>query len=125
MRVVGSFSHKLRTGASKFLENDNVTLHLEYEDGSRCMIDYIAVGSRELPKEYMEVHFDEKSLVMTDYKSLSGHGVRAKLATRISEKGQLEELVAVHAALTAPMPTWPIEWWDLVQTTEISLGLAY
>ena len=69
----------------------------------------------------MEVHFDGKSIVLDDYKSLKGYGVRLKeISTNVSQKGQLEELEALFGALKGSKKDWPIELWDMVQTTEIS-----
>jgi len=45
---------------------------LEYEDSSVASLDYFAVGSKELPKEWLEVPFDEKSIIVDDYKSIKG-----------------------------------------------------
>ena len=51
---------------------------MKYEDGSVASIFYFANGSKELPKEYMEIHFDGSSIVMDDYKSLKAFGVDVK-----------------------------------------------
>ena len=68
----------------------------------------------------MEIHFDGKSIVLDDYKSLKGYGVGVKeISTNVSQKGQLEELEALFETLKKGK-SWPIELWDMVQTTEIS-----
>jgi len=68
----------------------------------------------------MEVHFDEKTIVLDDYKSLKGYGVKIKeISTKTSEKGHLEELEALYEGLRTGK--WPIELWDMVQTTEVSI----
>ena len=83
-------------------------------------IEYFANGSKELSKEFMEIHFDGKSIVLDDYKSLKGYGVGLKeISTNVSQKGQLEELEALFETLKKGK-SWPIELWDMVQTTEIS-----
>ncbi|MCP4551221.1 MAG: oxidoreductase, partial [Bacteroidetes bacterium] len=104
-----------------FSGSDNKSIVLKYKDGSVCTIEYFAVGSKKFPKEYMEVHFDEKTITMDDYKQLKGYGVNLReLKSSTSQKGQKEELVALHKALTEKNSSWPIEFWDMVQTTEIS-----
>ncbi len=108
----------------KFIDSDNKSIVLKYKDGSVCSIGYFSVGSRQLSKEYMEVHFDEKSIVMDDYKSLKGFGIKVKeINSSFSEKGQLQELEFLHKSLTGQSQNWPIELWDLLQTTEISLAI--
>jgi len=90
-------------------------------DGSVCTIHYFAVGSKKYPKEFMEVHFDEKTIIMEDYKKLTGFGVKVPtLGGSISKKGQLEELAALYDTLSGKTDKWPIELWDMVQTTEAS-----
>ncbi len=111
----------LNPKTSHFSESDNKATILKYKDGSVCTIEYFAVGSKKFPKEYMEVHFDEKTIVMDDYKQLKGYGVNLKeLKSSTSQKGQKEELVALYKALKTKKSEWPIEFWDMVQTTEIS-----
>ena len=71
---------------------DNKVIILKYKDGSIATIEYFAVGNKNFPKEYMEVHFDEKTIVMNDYKSLLGYGLKMKeLSSVKSEKGHFEE----------------------------------
>lgn len=102
----------------KFSQQDNVSILLKYEDGSVCNIQYFACGSKQVSKEYMEVHFDEKTIVMDDYKSLKGYGVKVKeINLNRSDKGQKEELVALYQAIKGKS-SWPIELWDMLQTTE-------
>jgi predicted dehydrogenase len=102
--------------------SDNKTITLKYADGSLATIEYFASGSKDLPKEYLEVHFDQKTIVMEDYRSLNGYGVNMKsLKNSTSEKGHLEELEALASALSGETKTWPIELWDIVQTTHASI----
>ncbi|MFC1770873.1 bi-domain-containing oxidoreductase [Candidatus Margulisiibacteriota bacterium] len=99
--------------------DDNKSLILKYQDGSVAIIDYFSCGSKELSKEYLEVHFDQKSIVMDDYKSLKGYGIKVKeIKDNISQKGHLEELEKLYDTLTGKTDVWPIEFWDLAQTTE-------
>ncbi|MCP4971780.1 MAG: oxidoreductase, partial [Arcobacter sp.] len=82
-------------------------------------ISYFATGSKSLAKEYMEVHFDEKSIILDDYKLIKGYGFNLKeIKSRKSDKGHLEELEKLHSSLTKPNSEWPIPLWDLIQTTE-------
>ena len=72
------------------------SLHcLEYEDGSVASLNYFAVGSKELPKEWLEVHFDEKSIIMDDYKSIKGCGVKQG-KTREEAKNNLLEVIQIQ-----------------------------
>jgi len=102
--------------------SDNLALFLEYEDGSIATLNYFSVGSTLLPKEMMEIHFDEKSIIIDDYKSIKGYGINvAGLKSPISDKGHLEELEILSDYLNGLRETWPIDLWDMFQTTELTL----
>lgn len=105
--------------------SDNKSIILKYKDGSIAVIDYFSVGSSRFPKEFLEVHFDQKTMVLDDYKTLKGYDMKVKeLKTATSQKGQLEELVRLYDTLIGKNKSWPIEFWDLIQTTEVSFKIA-
>jgi len=100
---------------------DNKKIILKFEDGSLASIDYFAIGNKGLAKEMLEVHFDMKSIVMQDFKSIEGYGVKVKnITSKLSKKGQYEEMNAIHDALFNTKK-WPIPLDDLIQTTKVSL----
>ncbi|MCX5713462.1 MAG: Gfo/Idh/MocA family oxidoreductase [Candidatus Omnitrophica bacterium] len=105
--------------------DDNKVIVLSYEDGSVATLEYFSVGSRAYPKEYVEIHFDEKTIVIDDFKSVNGYGLRLPSASDGSfRKGHFEELSALYDSLTRPKEKWPIELWDMIQTTEICILAA-
>ncbi|MCB9173369.1 MAG: bi-domain-containing oxidoreductase [Flavobacteriales bacterium] len=110
---------KISPNNDKISASDNVSIVLKYEDGSVCNIQYFAVGSKQVSKEYMEVHFDGNTIVMDDYKTLKGYGVKVKeISIGRSDKGQKEELEALYETLKGTKKDWPISLWDMTQTTE-------
>lgn len=112
---------QLSPQTDKYQGADNKSIILKYEDGSICSIQYFSVGNKGISKEFMEIHFDEKSIVMDDYKSLTGYGLKMQeLKDSMSSKGQLEELKALHRSIMSGGVSWPIDLWDMIQTTEIS-----
>jgi len=123
---IKSISYEQMTPQTEhFSSMDNKSFILKYEDGSISTIEYFAVGSGKYPKEYMEVHFDEKTITLNDYKSLKGHNIKVnEIKDRDSQKGHLEELSRLHETLTGKVSKWPIELWDMTQTTSASLILA-
>jgi len=123
-KVVSISSESLSPKNNKFSSSDNKSIVLKYEDGSIANVQYFATGSKDISKEYMEVHFDNKTIVMDDYKSLNGYGVKVnELKGSISEKGQFEELEALYETLSGKTSKWPIELWDMIQTTEITFNV--
>jgi predicted dehydrogenase/threonine dehydrogenase-like Zn-dependent dehydrogenase len=113
------------TRNGKFMSDDNKTISLKYEDGSLATIEYISMGSRSMAKEYMEIHFDEKSIIMDDYRLLKSFGFRMNgLSSRRSRKGHLDELTILHEYLTNKKSGVPIELWDIFQTTQTTIALS-
>lgn len=108
--------------SGKFKANDNRLICLKFKDGSIANIMYFAVGAKELSKEFLEIHFDEKSMIMDNFKSLIGYGVKVPpLNTAVSQKGQLEELDVLYSSLKGEVKQWPISLEDMIETTKISL----
>lgn len=105
--------------------SDNKSITFEYEDGSVAVLDYFAIGSKALAKEYLEIHFDEKSIVMNDYKSITGYGLStANLKYQSSEKGHIEELEFLAKGLNDGNSDWPINLTSMFETTELTLNIA-
>jgi len=123
IRTFGSAS--LHPKSSSISSSDNKSIVLEYEDGSVATLEYIAVGSKELPKERLEVHFDEKTIFVDDFKSIYGFGVQVeKIKTPVSDKGQLEELKVLANCLLGNEKKWPISLESIIETTELTFRLA-
>jgi len=102
---------------------DNFIATVTYDDGSVANLIYTAVGSKEFPKETMEVFFDGKMITLNDYKSMKGYGVKlASIETKGSEKGQLEELEAFGKAIKEGREA-PISLWQQLQTMQIAFAV--
>jgi predicted dehydrogenase/threonine dehydrogenase-like Zn-dependent dehydrogenase len=109
----------------KFSSSDNKAITLVYHDGSIATIHYFAVGSTVYPKEYMEVHFDEKTITLDDYRSLQGFGLKVnEISTMISQKGQFEEIERLYLSLKGKQQEWPIDLETMIETTKVTLDLS-
>ena len=108
----------------KFSDCDNKAIILKYKDGSVCVLSYFSVGNRDYPKENMEIHFDEKTLIIDNYKQFKSYGLNTEnLITKTPEKGHKEEWLKLFSVLTGKDKEWPIELWDLVQTSEATFAI--
>ena len=111
----------LGVSESQYRARDNVSLALQYTDGSIATINYFSLGSKARAKETMEVHFDGKTILMDDYKDLRGLDVQIPFTrSPASEKGQREELGAFYDAIMTG-GSWPIPFESLIETTRVSL----
>lgn len=116
---VSSFKPK----SGMYLSEDNRSISLEFADGSVALIDYFSCGSKELSKEFMEVHFEGKSIILDDYKKLTGYGVKVKeMKESSSKKGHKEEWLALYDALRRGVS--PIALESIFKTTELSILAA-
>lgn len=116
---VSSFKPK----SGMYLSEDNRSISLEFADGSVAVIDYFSCGSKELPKEFMEVHYEGKSIIMDDYMKLTGYGVKVKeMKESSSKKGHKEEWLALYDALRRGES--PIALESIFKTTELSILAA-
>lgn len=103
-----------------YLSEDNRFITMEFEDGSVAEVEYFSCGNKNLPKEYMEVHWEGKSIIMDDYKLLTGYGVKVKtFKSSVSQKGHEEEWLALYDALQKGENIIDIN--SMIQTTELSI----
>ena len=103
-----------------FSSQDNAVVTLKYNDGSICTLTYTALGNNQYPKEFCQIYFDGKILIIDNYKKLEFFGMKAKkLETRGPDKGQYEELIEFAKYIKGEIHT-PIHLWQMIQATEIS-----
>ncbi len=104
---------------------DNWVATLSYLDGSICTLVYSALGANGLGKEYLEVFVDGKAIVMNDYRSLKIFGMHGKNWSATSEdKGHKQALMKFAECLKSSELRWPIELADLVNVTQVTLGVS-
>lgn len=113
--LTGSKVIKIDAQSIRSQTNDNFIATMSFQDGSIATLTYTSLGSKEHPKEKLEVFCDGKVMEMIDYKSLS----LPKLETHTSEKGQKEELIAFARAIQEG-GSWPIPLWQQAQAMEIA-----
>lgn len=100
-------------------QSDNFIAIIKYKDGSVCTLTYTALGSKEYPKEEMDIYVDGKVFHLSDYRSLKIFGTKNyELKDRTQNKGHLEELEAFYKAIQSGQEAIP--FWQMVQATEIS-----
>jgi predicted dehydrogenase/threonine dehydrogenase-like Zn-dependent dehydrogenase len=103
----------------QYAKNDNFVTTIKYMDGSLCNLIYTSLGSKDYPKEEMEIYFDEKIIRMNDYKSLEVYGMNVTpIKLKIADKGHIKELQAFYEAIKKGSEAIPL--WQQVQATEIS-----
>lgn len=115
----------LRTSRDDLFPTDNFSAHISYSDGSVCSLFYTALGHQELGKEYMELYFDSKSIVMNDYKTLKGYGLPNSFdaMARKPDKGHECIINTFFAALQEPVYHNPISIDRLESVAQLTLTI--
>jgi predicted dehydrogenase len=101
---------------------DNASILLKYEDGSTGVINYFSNGSRAYSKERIEVHAQERTVIIDNFRKTIGYGFKSfsKLKTRLDKghKNQFTELIK-HVK-TGGDPLIPFD--EIVNTTKASFA---
>ncbi len=118
VKSISAFSINPKT--EQYLKNDNFVATIKYKDGSVCNLIYTALGTKEVPKEQMEMYIDGKIIQLNDYKKLEIFGMKEKgIKTKSQQKGHYEELYEFAKSIKEK-DGYPIPLWQLIQATEIS-----
>jgi predicted dehydrogenase/threonine dehydrogenase-like Zn-dependent dehydrogenase len=76
----------LRYHSSDMPITDNLMATITFNDGSVCSLLYTALGHIGVGKEYMEIYFDGKTIVLDDYKELKGFGLPTSFNKRSAKQ---------------------------------------
>ncbi|MCB9438289.1 MAG: bi-domain-containing oxidoreductase [Anaerolineales bacterium] len=113
-------AHSIAPSGGYYSARDNFVAVITFEDSSIATLTYTALGSRDYPKEHLEVYAEGKALVMEDYRQLRAYGVpNADFQTKSTEKGHRQELEA-FANTIQQGGDWPIPLWQQLQATQIA-----
>ena len=99
--------------------SDNFTTTLKYSDGSLCTLTYTSLGAKDFEKEYIEIYFDGKTLIVHDFKTLEIYGEKSKGWKGKQDKGHLQELKE-FAKYASGKVNEPIPLKQLIETTKLS-----
>jgi len=118
--VESIFVEKITPKTEYYSAQDNIVVTLKYKDGSVCTLIYTGLGSNQYPKEFCQIYNDGKIIIIDDYRSLEGYGLKLKkIKSTEPGKGRYEELVEFANYLKGNIQP-PIPLWQLIQATEIS-----
>ncbi len=120
-KVISITAQAIRPKTGYFSAIDNFVATFAFVDGSIATLTYTASGSADYPKEQLEVFVDGMTIAMNDFKLLQVYGSKSiGLETKLSEKGQKEELESFGEAIRTG-GDWPISLWEQNQATEMAI----
>lgn len=100
---------------------DNVSIILKYENGTNAVINYFANGSKSYSKERIEAYSQEKTLIIDNWRKLSGFGVKgfSKMTTKM-DKGHKAQFKLLVDSISKGEPIIPFD--EIVNTTKASFA---
>ena len=101
---------------------DNASILLKYDNGSNAVINYFSNGSKTYSKERIEVHQQNSTLVLDNWRKLTGFGVRGfKSKKSKQDKGHFNQFKQLLESVEkASGPTIP--WEEVLNTSKATLG---
>ena len=101
---------------------DNVSIILRYANGSNAVINYFSNGSKAYSKERIEVHSQERSLIMDNWRILEGHGFKGFSRSKAKQdKGHAEQFRLLLERMTSGgEPLIPFN--EIINTTKASFA---
>lgn len=79
-------------GKKSFENSDNAIITMKFKNGSQGVINYFSNGSKNYPKERVEIYSQQKTLIIDNFKKLNGYGFKgfSNLKTRL-DKGHVNQ----------------------------------
>lgn len=100
------------------IQQDKMSIFLNFADGSTGVVHYLANGSKSFPKERVEIFVQERVLVLDNFKNLKGYGWPNFKGIR--QMGQDKGHAAEVQAFISRVQTggeWLIPWAELREVT--------
>lgn len=100
---------------------ENASILLKYENGTNAVINYFANGSKAYSKERIEAYHQEKTLIIDNWRTLKGYGVKgfSKQKTKL-DKGHKEQFRLLVESIKTGNPIIPFD--EIVNTTKASFA---
>ena len=94
-RVVELSVEAMPVDNANIVAKDNITVVMKWNDGSITSIHYFAIGSTELPKEYIELHSSGSSIVIEDFirMNIYKEGAKRTIKLKNQDKGHRNHLL--------------------------------
>lgn len=101
---------------------DNATILLKYENGTNGVINYFANGSKAYSKERVEVYHQERTLIMDNWRKLTGFGFKNfSSASSSQDKGHQNQFnLLIESIQKGGNAIIPMD--ELVNTTKASFA---
>jgi predicted dehydrogenase/threonine dehydrogenase-like Zn-dependent dehydrogenase len=102
--------------------SDNASIILKYENGTNAVINYFANGSKAYSKERIEVYFQEKTLILDNWRILRGYGIKgfSGKKTKMDKGHKNQFMLFVESIQKGGQSIIPFD--EIVNTTKASFA---
>jgi len=101
---------------------DCASVQLSFADGSIATVHYLANGSKDFPKERIEIFSAGKVLTCDNFRKSAEVGGKQKLKTSSQDKGHAAELKAFVNAVRFG-GSWPIPAAELIEVSRVTIDV--
>jgi predicted dehydrogenase len=112
----------LRSAGAAARPDENFAAQFVFEDGSLADLVYTSLGHSRVPKERVEIHWDGRTAVLDDFRTLTLDGLPSKERLARQDKGHLAALEAFLDAIIGGQAS-PVPWPELYASTQAAIEL--
>lgn len=112
----------IRTEDRSQVNRDSVAITLQYRNGTLGTIIYQALGSRDVPKERIEISSGGSTVIVDDFRKMDIFSTKKESVKKVQDKGFDGEIEAFVNALTRG-ETPPIPLADLFESTLVTFAI--
>lgn len=99
---------------------DTVTISLTFDNGSIASISYFSNGSKQIPKEYIEIYADGITIIIDDFKKMTiAEKTKKKIKLSTQDKGHKNEINLFIESIKNGLPN-PIPFEEIYNVTKAS-----
>lgn len=101
---------------------DNASILIKYENGTNAVINYFSNGNKSYGKERIELFTQEKTLILDNWKTLKGYGIKGFSKMKTSQdKGHRKQFELINRWLkTGGFPLIPQE--EIMNTSKAAIA---
>lgn len=116
--------NKISTKSEKFIDEDNFSLNVEFENGDLANLIYTAMGSSNLPKENIKIFNEGNTFEIRDFVEVYDYAKNKIIYKGKQDKGHLKELQILKDAIkTGKLDEVNYRLENAIKATEFALKL--
>ncbi len=119
---ISVFAQSISSSNIEITPSDCVSIIMKFSDGSVGNINYIASGASQLPKEYCEVHSQNKSAIMNNFETLDFYDSSNQKSIKLDGKKGIDNEVKHFLDAVKNAEKMPIDFEEIYKVTKTTFG---